>query len=85
MEGTRDSKEVSGMAVKGYDIHDLAKKNPRVDLKQLQEAQDLVDELRKRGFTKPRYEIEPPYGSRPSRARSEETESGPQRRTRHRA
>lgn len=51
-------------------IEELAKKNPLVDVELLKEAQALVKEFRKQGLGGPEYDIEPPYGSRPSRSRS---------------
>ena len=57
------------VAAKNDKIGKLAKKNPLVDIDQLREAQALVKEFRKDGAGKPQYDIESPYGSRPTRAK----------------
>lgn len=60
------------MAIKSDEIDDLAKKNPKVNVKQLREANELLEELRKGGLRKRQYEIETPYESRPRRVKDEE-------------
>lgn len=54
------------------DVEKQAKRNPKVNVRQVREAQEMLEELRKAGIGKPQYEIEPPYGSRPPRVRASE-------------
>ena len=44
---------------------ELIERNPKVDGKQLREAQELLGELRRSGVGRPSYEIESPYERRP--------------------
>lgn len=49
------------------DPGEVAERNPAVDIKQLREADRLLDELSKHGVTRPEYDIASPYERRPLR------------------
>jgi hypothetical protein len=46
---------------KKTDIDEIITNNPKVDAKQLREAQALVRELRKLGLARPEYNLAMPY------------------------
>jgi hypothetical protein len=49
------------------DVRKAAKKNPQVDVKQVEEAQSLLEELRKTGRGHREYGLGSPYARKPLR------------------
>lgn len=58
-------------ATPGLDIEELIAKNPKIDRDQLREAQELIEQLERRGVRRPIYEIKSPYERQLPRGRQE--------------
>jgi hypothetical protein len=48
---------------KSVDAETVARNNLNVDVRQIRQAQELLDELRRQGLAKPQYNLGPPYVS----------------------
>lgn len=48
-------------------VDEAAAANPKVDVETVREARELLEELRKQGFSRPGYDIASPYERRPLR------------------
>ncbi len=66
------------MSKSAKEIDEIIKQNPGVDADKFREAQELLGELRKRGLTRPEYDLVPPYERRPVRRREEVAEEAPE-------
>jgi hypothetical protein len=59
--------EVSTEPRKMAGVEELAQGNPSVDVEQLRDALLRIEEMRRQGLQKPRYNLSQPYERRPTR------------------